>query len=335
MKAAIRISSHQQLKNLIYLFGILPSWGLSQKLSLIIGPSRAREVSLTAIPINAEQAERWGLVNYVVDRSELLNKARQIAEAIIKNNQDLVLRYKAVINDGFKHDLTRALALEKVDKTVGIGGVIRNHTGDWVTSFSNKNHVKPPYDSIISECRSPLKKLQNPVSSVFFSRDVVFKEGVFPFKDLKSHNEGPYPLFLPFTDHIDDASTQDPCLNDDLQISDLCPSVDSLAHVIQEMPLVNVEGELMKEVSKGTLDEKVGEETKKTMMKEEETQVDAKNPQKAEVDTNFSSAEGTVGEETMKEGTKVDIDFPSTKDKMAEKMEWRQRTRLRMWIQII
>ncbi|KAH0765374.1 hypothetical protein KY285_001245 [Solanum tuberosum] len=225
-------------------FGIFPSWGLSQKLSRIIGPNRAREVSLTATPINAEQAERWGLVNYVVDRSELLNKARQIAEAIIKNNQDLVLRYKAVINDGFKHDLTRALALEKVGKTVGIGGVIRNHTGNWVTSFSNKStahnhtiaeieafhtglilanslkvgpleietdssdildHVKPPYDSIISECRVTVKEVVE--SSV---------------------------------DHIDDASTQDPCLNDDLQISDLCPSVDSPAHVIQEMPLVNV-----------------------------------------------------------------------------------------------
>lgn len=54
------------------------------------------------------------MVNYVVDRSELLKKARQIAEAIIKNNHDLVLKYKAVINDGFKQDLTRALALEKV-----------------------------------------------------------------------------------------------------------------------------------------------------------------------------------------------------------------------------
>ncbi|KAK6138801.1 hypothetical protein DH2020_027451 [Rehmannia glutinosa] len=94
-------------------FGIFPSWGLSQKLSRIIGPSRAREVSLAAVPINAEQAEKWGLVNHVVEKNELLQKARQIAEAMIKNNQDLVLRYKAVINDGFKLDLGHALALEK------------------------------------------------------------------------------------------------------------------------------------------------------------------------------------------------------------------------------
>ncbi|KAJ8573943.1 hypothetical protein K7X08_010454 [Anisodus acutangulus] len=108
-------------------FGIFPSWGLSQKLSRVIGPNRAREVSLTATPIDAEQAERWGLVNYVVDRSELLNKARQIAEAIIKNNQDLVLRYKAVINDGFKQDLTRALALEKERAYEYYDGMSKDH----------------------------------------------------------------------------------------------------------------------------------------------------------------------------------------------------------------
>ncbi|KAK6160974.1 hypothetical protein DH2020_004355 [Rehmannia glutinosa] len=60
-------------------FGIFPSWGLSQKLSRIIGPSRAREVSLAAVPITAEQAEKWGLVNHVVEKNELLQKARQIA----------------------------------------------------------------------------------------------------------------------------------------------------------------------------------------------------------------------------------------------------------------
>ncbi|EPS58293.1 hypothetical protein M569_16521 [Genlisea aurea] len=95
-------------------FGIFPSWGLSQKLSRTIGPSRAREVSLTATPVTAEQARQWGLVNHVVEQQdELLNKAYQVAEAMIKNNQDLVLKYKAVINDGLRLDLGHALALEK------------------------------------------------------------------------------------------------------------------------------------------------------------------------------------------------------------------------------
>eukprot|EP00268_Persea_americana_P008616 TRINITY_DN13360_c0_g1_i1.p1 TRINITY_DN13360_c0_g1~~TRINITY_DN13360_c0_g1_i1.p1 ORF type:complete len:298 (-),score=44.67 TRINITY_DN13360_c0_g1_i1:145-1038(-) len=94
-------------------FGIFPSWGLSQKLSRIIGPNRAREVSLTGMAITAEMAEKWGLVNHIVERSEVLKKAKQIAEAIIKNNQGMVLRYKSVINDGFKLDLANGLTLEK------------------------------------------------------------------------------------------------------------------------------------------------------------------------------------------------------------------------------
>lgn len=80
----------------------------------MIGPNRAREVSLTATPITADQAERWGLVNHIVEGNELMKKAQEVAQAIIKNNQDLVLRYKAVINDGLKRDLGHALALEKV-----------------------------------------------------------------------------------------------------------------------------------------------------------------------------------------------------------------------------
>ncbi|KAL0538041.1 hypothetical protein IC582_027035 [Cucumis melo] len=94
-------------------FGIFPSWGLSQKLGRIIGVNKAREVSLTAMPLTAEEAEKRGLVNQVVEGSELLKKAREVAEAILKNNQDLVLRYKSVINDGLKLDLGQALALEK------------------------------------------------------------------------------------------------------------------------------------------------------------------------------------------------------------------------------
>jgi enoyl-CoA hydratase len=95
-------------------FGIFPSWGLSQKLSRIIGPMRARQVSLSAMPLTADMAEKRGLVNHVVEKnSEALNKAKEIAEAIIKNNRDLVFKYKAVINDGFNLDLRSALALEK------------------------------------------------------------------------------------------------------------------------------------------------------------------------------------------------------------------------------
>ncbi|KAH0729475.1 hypothetical protein KY290_000599 [Solanum tuberosum] len=62
-------------------------------------------------------------------------------------------------------------------------------------------------------------------------------------------------------------------------------------------------GKLMKEMFERTLAEKMGEEAERTMvemvgeeMKDEGTQVDTKNPQMAEVDIDFSSTEGTMGE---------------------------------------
>ncbi|GMJ09965.1 ENOYL-COA HYDRATASE 2, enoyl-CoA hydratase/isomerase A [Hibiscus trionum] len=94
-------------------FGIVPSWGLSQKLARIIGPNKAREVSLTAKPLTAEEAQKLGFVNYVVPETELMKKAREIAAAIAKNNHEIVIRYKSMINEGFKLDLHQALALEK------------------------------------------------------------------------------------------------------------------------------------------------------------------------------------------------------------------------------
>jgi enoyl-CoA hydratase len=46
--------------------GILPGWGLSQRLSRVIGPYRAKELSLTGNFLDAPTALAWGLVNRVV-----------------------------------------------------------------------------------------------------------------------------------------------------------------------------------------------------------------------------------------------------------------------------
>ena len=64
-----------------------------------------------------------GFVNYIVEANELMVKAQEIAKSIAKNNQDLVLKYKSVINDGLKLNLGDALALEKVlylSKLIGL-----------------------------------------------------------------------------------------------------------------------------------------------------------------------------------------------------------------------
>src|SRR6185503_12235272 len=63
--------------------GIMPGWGLSQKLSRLIGISRAKELSLTGNYCSAEQACAWGLVNRVVAPAELLPVCRALAQDML------------------------------------------------------------------------------------------------------------------------------------------------------------------------------------------------------------------------------------------------------------
>lgn len=56
--------------------------------------------------------EKWGLVNCVVVFLEFLGVVRGIVEVIFKNNEGFVLKYKVVINDGFKFFFGEVLKFE-------------------------------------------------------------------------------------------------------------------------------------------------------------------------------------------------------------------------------
>jgi len=93
--------------------GIAPGWGLSQRLSRAIGIYRAREVSLTGNWVSAEQAAAWGFVNRVVPVEQLLDAARALAGDMLSCVPEMLLRYKAVINDGFALPFGEGMKLEK------------------------------------------------------------------------------------------------------------------------------------------------------------------------------------------------------------------------------
>lgn len=78
--------------------GILPGWGLSQKLSRTIGIFRAKELSLTGNFLSAEQAAEWGLVNRVVSPDELLNVATALANDMLTVVPECLPAYKALIS---------------------------------------------------------------------------------------------------------------------------------------------------------------------------------------------------------------------------------------------
>jgi enoyl-CoA hydratase/carnithine racemase len=70
--------------------GLVPGDGGSYLLPRLIGMSRALELLWTGDAINAEQAERIGMISHVVDDGQALNKARELAERIAKQPTDAV-----------------------------------------------------------------------------------------------------------------------------------------------------------------------------------------------------------------------------------------------------
>jgi enoyl-CoA hydratase len=92
--------------------GITPGWGLSQKLSRAIGPYRAKELSLTGNFLSAAQAYEWGLVNRVVEPAELMPAALKLAAEMAQIEADMLVTYKAMIDDGYALALGDGLALE-------------------------------------------------------------------------------------------------------------------------------------------------------------------------------------------------------------------------------
>jgi enoyl-CoA hydratase len=92
--------------------GIMPGWGLSQKLSRLIGPYRARELSLTGNFLDAETAAAWGLVNRVVPAHELLPVAQRLAADMATIDPGFAAAYKKLIGDGYATTFEAGMALE-------------------------------------------------------------------------------------------------------------------------------------------------------------------------------------------------------------------------------
>jgi enoyl-CoA hydratase len=93
--------------------GLLPVWGLSQRLSRAVGPSRAREMSLTGRFVSSHVAEAWGLVSRVVPDADLLQEAVALAKTIAANNRDATRANKALMKRGFEMALGPALYYER------------------------------------------------------------------------------------------------------------------------------------------------------------------------------------------------------------------------------
>ncbi len=90
--------------------GIVPDLGGTSRLTRLVGASRAKELIMTGRDMDLDNAEAWGLVNYVVSEDELLQKGRELAEELCLSAPLAVQYAKRVIND--ITDVSAGLRLE-------------------------------------------------------------------------------------------------------------------------------------------------------------------------------------------------------------------------------
>jgi enoyl-CoA hydratase len=92
--------------------GIMPGWGLSQKLSRTIGVYRAKELSLTGNFLDAQTACDWGLVNRVVEPEALMPAAMKLAADMASIPAETLALYKKIIDDGYALSFGESMDLE-------------------------------------------------------------------------------------------------------------------------------------------------------------------------------------------------------------------------------
>jgi len=92
--------------------GIVPGWGLSQRLPRIIGINRAKEISLSGNALSAERAYEWGLANRICEPDALLDDARSLATDICSCVPGIMEEVKTMIDTGYSMLFDEAMEYE-------------------------------------------------------------------------------------------------------------------------------------------------------------------------------------------------------------------------------
>ncbi|MBX2824243.1 MAG: enoyl-CoA hydratase [Gammaproteobacteria bacterium] len=93
--------------------GIIPGAGGTQRLTRLVGKSKAMEMCLTGRMMDAEEAERAGLVSRIVPAAELLDDAIATAEKIAGFSRPSVAMAKDAVNTALNTTLSEGVMVER------------------------------------------------------------------------------------------------------------------------------------------------------------------------------------------------------------------------------
>jgi enoyl-CoA hydratase len=120
--------------------GVTPGMGGSQRLTWAIGKAKAMEMCLTGRMMDAQEAERSGLIAKVVPAAQLLDEAMKIAETIASMPPLAAIAVKEMVNAGFEIPLSQGIRFERRlfhglfgtdDQKEGMSAFVEKRPGNW------------------------------------------------------------------------------------------------------------------------------------------------------------------------------------------------------------
>ena len=93
--------------------GTIPGAGGTQRLTRFVGKSKAMEMVLTGRMMDAEEAERAGLVSRVVPVEDLVDEAVKVADTICDLSRPIVMLAKESVNRAYETTLNEGVRFER------------------------------------------------------------------------------------------------------------------------------------------------------------------------------------------------------------------------------
>jgi enoyl-CoA hydratase len=93
--------------------GVVAGWGGTQRLTRIVGKSKAMEMNLTGRFMDAEEAERSGLVSRIVPAKKLLAEAIETAGKVAEKSSLAAMAVKEAVNRAYETTQSEGLLFEQ------------------------------------------------------------------------------------------------------------------------------------------------------------------------------------------------------------------------------
>ncbi len=120
------------------LLGVIPGAGGTQRLSRLIGPSRAKDIIFTGRFVSAQEALQIGLVDEVVAPADVYAAARRRVERYVGGPAYAIRAAKEAIDHGLEVDLETGLIIERMqfaglfatrDREIGMASFVEHGPG--------------------------------------------------------------------------------------------------------------------------------------------------------------------------------------------------------------